>query len=171
MLDFSDYFLYVALIACAVYLFVRQRIDLFLVAFGGTLIYNWQIIYGEIWVPPYEFSVSDPAKYICSIVFYSILIAAAFKRCYFRKSYFSGGHEVGCWQVESITIANSNYDKVVAYCLCTKLPSGFSGCFASRHRPALLRQVDSKFVVPIHGLGVSGFTCCYWPCLWDTYSR
>ena len=68
----SELFLLIALGCSALYLIYRQRIDLFLVAFLANCLYGWQTIAGKVWVPPYEFLVTDNSFYILGIVFLGI---------------------------------------------------------------------------------------------------
>jgi len=57
---------------------LRNRLDLFLILFLSTTIYHWQILYGQIWVPPYSFEVGAEAKIIVSIVYLSICFGIFF---------------------------------------------------------------------------------------------
>lgn len=69
----SELFLTIPLVGSALYMLYRQRIDLFLVAFLANCLYGWQTIVGKIWVPPYEFPVTDNSRYILGMVFCGIL--------------------------------------------------------------------------------------------------
>lgn len=53
---------------------IRSRFDLFLILFGSTTIYHWQILSGQIWVPPYSFDVGSEAKIILTIIYVCICI-------------------------------------------------------------------------------------------------
>lgn len=52
-----------------IYFLIRNRVDFLLVFFLSLCLYHWQIIGGEIILPPYRFEVSSNAKLIVSIVF------------------------------------------------------------------------------------------------------
>lgn len=65
-------FLFCCFFLTFILVILRNRFDLFLILFGSTTIYHWQILYGQIWVPPYSFEVGAEAKIIVSIVYLSI---------------------------------------------------------------------------------------------------
>ena len=65
-------FLFCSFFFTFILIILRNRFDLFLILFGSTTIYHWQILYGQIWVPPYSFEVGEEAKIIVSIVYLSI---------------------------------------------------------------------------------------------------
>lgn len=65
-------FLFCSFLFTFILIILRNRFDLFLILFGSTTIYHWQILYGQIWVPPYSFEVGEEAKIIVSIVYLSI---------------------------------------------------------------------------------------------------
>ncbi|MBJ13560.1 MAG: hypothetical protein CMG62_10885 [Candidatus Marinimicrobia bacterium] len=56
------------------YFFFRNKIDFLLLFLGSTILYNWQIIYGTIWVPPYSFSASEESKIIVLIILAILII-------------------------------------------------------------------------------------------------
>ena len=85
----SELFLAMALGCSALYILYRQRIDLFLVAFLANCLYGWQTIAGKVWVPPYEFPVTDNSRYILGIVFLGIL-SFSFLNDNIYKSWFRG---------------------------------------------------------------------------------
>lgn len=89
----SELFLAIALGCSALYILYRQRIDLFLVAFLANCLYGWQTIAGKVWVPPYEFPVTDNSRYILGMVFLGIL-SFSFLNDNIYKSWFRGitGH-------------------------------------------------------------------------------
>lgn len=60
--------LQILIILQAFYFIFRNKIDFLLVFFASFLLYHWQIIYGVVWVPPYEFMVNVQSVYIIMIV-------------------------------------------------------------------------------------------------------
>ena len=60
----------------AVFFLVRNRIDFLLLFFASTIWYHWQIVAGQIWVPPFSFAASNHAMWILSLVLVVILSAA-----------------------------------------------------------------------------------------------
>ena len=52
----------------ALYFIYRNKVDFILVFFLSSLMYHWQVIYGQVWVPPYTFPVNVEAIYIVLIV-------------------------------------------------------------------------------------------------------
>mgnify|MGYP001481963142 FL=1 len=68
----SEVILLSSFLTSALILLYRQRVDLFLLAFASNTIYGWQILAGEIWVPPYNFPVTENSMHILTIVFFSI---------------------------------------------------------------------------------------------------
>ena len=64
---------------------IRSRFDLFLILFGSTTIYHWQILSGQIWVPPYSFDVGSEAKIILIIIYVSICVGIFFNDRLFNK--------------------------------------------------------------------------------------
>tara|TARA_B100000989_G_C19532248_1_gene470765 strand:- start:1121 stop:2398 length:1278 start_codon:yes stop_codon:yes gene_type:complete len=95
----------------------RQRIDLFLVAYLSNLIYGWQTLSGKIWVPPYEFEVTDNSELILTIVFLSIALFSILNDLIFSRWF----------NVRDIELNNSigskssrtDYQKLLAYFLST----------------------------------------------------
>ncbi len=84
----SQLLLLIILASCAFYMLFRQRVDLFLVAFLANCLYGWQIIVGKIWVPPFEFPVTDNSRYILMMVFFGILIFSILNDMLFRSWFF-----------------------------------------------------------------------------------
>lgn len=60
----------------SIYFLLRNKIDFLLLFLLSTLLYNWQIISGTIWVPPYTFPASEQSKVIISIVLAVLLFFA-----------------------------------------------------------------------------------------------
>ena len=51
------------------YFLIRNRVDFLLLFFLSLTLYHWQIIGGEIILPPYRFEVSSNSKLIVSLVY------------------------------------------------------------------------------------------------------
>lgn len=66
MINFT---IYSAFILSLIYFLIRNRIDFLLVFFLSLSLYHWQIIGGEIILPPYRFGVSNEAKLVISLVY------------------------------------------------------------------------------------------------------
>ena len=60
----------------AIFFLVRNRIDFVLLMFASTILYHWQIVAGQIWVPPFTFAASNQAMWVLSLVLVVILLAA-----------------------------------------------------------------------------------------------
>ena len=61
--------IYLAFSFSLIYFIIRNRVDFLLVFFLSLSLYHWQIIGGEIIVPPYRFEVSSNSKLILSLVY------------------------------------------------------------------------------------------------------
>ena len=65
---FLSLVIYISVATSAFYFILRNRFDFLFVFFLSTILYHWQIVWGTIIVPPYEFIVSDESILIISIV-------------------------------------------------------------------------------------------------------
>ena len=61
--------IYLAFSFSLFYFIIRNRVDFLLIFFLSLSLYHWQIIGGEIILPPYRFEVSSNSKLIISLVY------------------------------------------------------------------------------------------------------
>lgn len=92
---------------------IRSRFDLLLILFGSTTIYHWQILSGQIWVPPYSFDVGSEAKIILIIIYVSICIGIFFNDRLFYKwfSFF----EINFKRKENLVFNKSKIENFFGY--------------------------------------------------------
>ena len=64
-----NFIIYSALGFSLFYFLIRNRVDFLLIFFLSLSLYHWQIIGGEIILPPYRFEASSNSKLIISLVY------------------------------------------------------------------------------------------------------
>ncbi|MDB2531617.1 hypothetical protein N9Y07_03820 [Alphaproteobacteria bacterium] len=67
-MDVISFFLHLIVGLSSCYFFLRNKTDLLLLFFLSSILYHWQIIFGQIWVPPFSFPASEESKLILSTI-------------------------------------------------------------------------------------------------------